>query len=360
MLEILIAYYNKFGKSPTKRDIPGRDKIIFKYGSWNNALIAAGLPVNRKFNHSHKELISTLKRFYTENSKSPTSNDCNKIDYLFDFRTYLEKLNCKTWSDVLLKAGLNTYYERSLFIHMNDEDLLLKINEKLKGANRYTQIYYIENHDDLPSYEYLRTRFGSWNSILKKLNIPLNINKYTDDELIKYFYDVRNKINRVPSVLEFQKYSGISFDYYRSRFGSWRKFLDSIKEKYVTKNRAIVLENNDELLKMYIDFSLKNSFINGAPSSALNNSDDIYSSDVYTLRFKSINNLRSLCGFKETGNNCKYSIEYFKLKIKKIYLLKGRIPTNKDIIEAGISRTTLCRYFCGSNLNQIFKDFLLS
>ena len=58
-----------------------------------------------------------------------------------------------------------------------------------------------------------------------------------------------------------------------------------------------VKETNEELLQMYIDFSNEVNPGVGATAKQLDKSDKIYRSEVFSLRFGSINDLRKEAGF---------------------------------------------------------------
>ena len=312
VIKALVKYHSETGKSPTRRDVSANICAASRrlFGTWNNALVASGIAVNRKYEHTQNELLESLKRFSAEFGKSPAANDCNKCEYLFDTRTYFRKLECKSWSQVLHLAGLEEYFDVSPFIKLSDDDLLLLIKSIVTAKNaEASSTYYAKNHGALPNFDYIIQRFGSWNNVLDKIGIERNMRRYSKEDLIAIFQEAKSHFGRVPSVTEFYDYTKVQSDAYKRYFGTWRKFLKSIGEKPITKDFANVTESEPELIEMYKNFSLRNGYPNGATARALNMSDKIYSYDVFFYRFGGINKLRALCEFDKVYLNSQCSKE---------------------------------------------------
>lgn len=359
-LTILRNFYNLHKRSPSKRDIASNGSFRRKYGSWNAALEAAGLPVNRKFEHAEDELITSLQRFSEENGKSPTANNCNTTDYLFDTHTYMRKLGCKTWSQVLRKAGLEEYFEQSTFVSMPDDELLSLVELVLSVGNDTRAVFYRANRGKLPSFGYLVSRFGSWGEILKRLSIRPNMNKYSNEELISIFFEAKEHYGVVPSSTELESFSSIPVRQWTKRFGAYNIFLNKIGEQQHSKTPENVIDTDDELKQLYMLFSAENGFTNGATSKALDLSGDIYGSDVFSVRFGSINKLRKACGYSTIHRQTdKYTEEQIKQILRDLYTKLGRIPTRKDLNIADIpSVSTICRYMKTSNLTEVFGNIV--
>lgn len=105
MIQDLIKLAEELGRVPITEDLTGREWIRGKgayaetFGTWSNALKLAGLepvwcPV------SDDELIDDLRRFYKENGRSPTTRD--KLRY--GWCTFSTRFG--TWNNALTAAGL--------------------------------------------------------------------------------------------------------------------------------------------------------------------------------------------------------------------------------------------------------------
>ena len=360
-LNTIKEYFAVNGHSPTKRDISGCDSLIRVYGSWNEVLKAAGLPENRKFNHTEEELINSLRRYYNENNRSPRTNDCNSTVYLFDTSTYLRKLNCKTWAQVLRKAGLQEYFEPSTLTSLTDEQLLKLIETILTLGNNTTRKFYDENRGNLPSFTYLQERFGSWNNILNRLEIRKNAGKYPDSELLEVFYEAKEHFGRTPSSNELTEFSSIPARQWTNRFGSYNTFLRGIGEDINALTPDIIKETDEELKQLYIKFSESNGYKNGATTRALNTSADIYKADVFITRFCSLNKLRQACNYKSVINGKdKYNKKDIYQFLRLTYAMFNRIPTIKELqnVQGYIPVSTILRYTNSKGIQQAFEKAL--
>ncbi len=348
LLQPIIDYYNVNGKVPGKRDINSY-AILWRYKSWSKAVEAAGFKPRRVVGASCKDLISSLNKFYSENGFSPRASDCNKASYLYDVDTYLEKLGVKTWGAVLEKAGLNKYFERSKKITLSDDDLLKNIKNVLTTVSATSMPFYDRHRGDLPSSAYLCQRFGSWQNILKKTGLQLNVDKYDNDELLSIISRVYKEFDKVPSSTELERYTGIPVRTWTKRFGSYNDIIKSLDLSPIHVTPCNVTESDDELIKLYRKFSEENKYDNGAPSRILDLSEDIYSSDVFCVRFGSINNLRELCGYKRIIRGVvKYTEEEIKKGLKELYHQKGAIPSVKDIKDSNLPSISCILRYCKS------------
>lgn len=121
---------------------------------------------------------------------------------------------------------LNDYHQG-----VSDEELLADVK---KVANSFGDKYL-----SIPLYESIgkysattfRTRFGSWTNVLVKLKLrternPIEMQRITDEMLIKDLLDVSSKLNKsVVTSSEYYKYGKYSAPTITLRFNSWSEFL---------------------------------------------------------------------------------------------------------------------------------------
>lgn len=93
LLNYLKGFYEKNKRIPVKRDFinnpeyPGHDTYNKRFGSWNKALILAGIDIDKKIIRRNKiykneELLNYLKDFYEKNKRIPTAYDiANNPEY---------------------------------------------------------------------------------------------------------------------------------------------------------------------------------------------------------------------------------------------------------------------------------------
>ena len=114
LIELLKCFYYKEGRTPEMRDFnrnqnyPSYNVYYNVFGSWNNAVIDAGLKPNyggKKGNlYTDEELLKLLIQFYVENGNSPTKSDF--IGYPYPgATTYVRRFG--NWQKALKIVGLD-------------------------------------------------------------------------------------------------------------------------------------------------------------------------------------------------------------------------------------------------------------
>jgi sulfur relay (sulfurtransferase) DsrC/TusE family protein len=159
LIKRLRDFYHKHGRSPTFRDMRGATTFEKRFGSWNTALEAADLPINKKSYVTDEEMIQALREFYEQNRRTPTLAE-------FPARGTIEQ-RFGTWNKALQAAGLPLNKKNKI----PSETLL----ERLKSFFRH--------HGRSPTYaelegaQTIQTRFGGWNNALKAAGLSLNVPK---------------------------------------------------------------------------------------------------------------------------------------------------------------------------------------
>ena len=112
----------------------------------------------------------------------------------------------------------------------------------------------------------------------------------------------------------FHRESGISNWTVKAHFGSWNKFLSMMKEE-ITLEQVKVTHTDEELLEMYRDFSVEIGKDGIGATAQEVNDHFIYNSNVLERRFKSLNKIRELLGYKPILRGKKYTKKIFKRRI---------------------------------------------
>ena len=108
IIEWLTCKYKEFGRTPGIRDFdkdprtPSKSTVRKLFGNWTNALREANIPV-RKF-HSEKELINIMKKLYLELHRTPTREEINERDDCPSYIPFVE--NFGSYTAACLRAGL--------------------------------------------------------------------------------------------------------------------------------------------------------------------------------------------------------------------------------------------------------------
>jgi sulfur relay (sulfurtransferase) DsrC/TusE family protein len=98
LLDKLRAFYKTHGRAPSIRNFPGGPTYEYRFGSWNAALRAAGLPINKPGFVSDEEMITALQDFYNEYGRSPTLDEFPKAGTI--------EMRFGAWNKALEVAGL--------------------------------------------------------------------------------------------------------------------------------------------------------------------------------------------------------------------------------------------------------------
>lgn len=232
-----------------------------------------------------------------------------------------------------------------------------------KGCNDFFK----KRDKRIPCLPVLQRKFGgaTYNDILQVAGIDDTnlhyVRRNREEILIKLRSIIKsNGILPISRIDEF----GISNGTIVKEFGSYEEAIKrAVNKEIMVKKLDCVKETNEELLKMYIEFSYKiGKRDTGASGVDLNRSNEIYNSGTFIIRFGGMNELRKLAGFIPQYNG---KIVYLKENItqdliEKI-IIKGNFLTTKEIIEDKElpALATILRYFKTTKLSQVNKEILL-
>jgi hypothetical protein len=85
--------YDKFGKFSS-------ETVASRFGSWNDALLRAGLPITEQKNISAEKLFKNIAEVWITNGHQPTYRDISKIPSKFTASTYSDRFG--SWNSALL------------------------------------------------------------------------------------------------------------------------------------------------------------------------------------------------------------------------------------------------------------------
>lgn len=106
ILDVLVAFYTKNNKTPRQCDIttPSSVTIINRFGTWNNALIKANIPIEYNIKRTDEQLLESIVNFYNKNGRVPTVKDCLKNEDMPGANTIIRRFG--SWNCAILSAGL--------------------------------------------------------------------------------------------------------------------------------------------------------------------------------------------------------------------------------------------------------------
>ncbi|WP_367735329.1 hypothetical protein [Bacillus nitratireducens] len=196
----------------------------------------------------------------------------------------------------------------------------------------------------------------TWSELLILAECPktrINKYKFSKEELASVIREIAIKVNKTPSLIDLQK-EGIAESQIYSLFKTYQDALIYSNIDVVFSKIDKVTETQEDLLKIYIDFCEKIGKV--ASAKDLNQSDEIYNANVFSIRFNGLNNLRKLANLPTcVRNNRRYSKDELKRILILLYKEKGGRLTNKELLEHKLHSTTIMRYFETTSMNSVWE-----
>jgi hypothetical protein len=229
LLDAIERYVDEFGERPSATDIsaaegyPSSYTFRNRFGSWNDALQAAGLDPNQPGAYSDEELLATLRELAADLGESPAKSDLQSRDDLPSVSTYSERFG--NWNDALQAAGLdpNLRGDYSRF------ELLQAIDETASEVGGRPTQQDVQNHAEISKAPF-RREFGSWSAAVEAAGYPRSARTPTEElveelrEFANYYGEGRTAS---PTKREMDDAGPYSSWLYVDRFGSWNEAVEA-------------------------------------------------------------------------------------------------------------------------------------
>lgn len=191
--------YGKYSVKPYKN----------RWGTWNDAVVAAGYRPNKEHTISHDDLLSEINRLASTIGDTPTTDNMRN-DGKYDPSVYQERFG--SWNDAVRAAGLSPNSQTS------KTDLLDEIHQLADGEEPPTSKKMREEGAYSPKTYH--NRFGSWSDAVRAAGYtPVSAEKPEEDLLseIRRLADG----NEPPTSQEMKKNGKYAISTYYSHFGRW-------------------------------------------------------------------------------------------------------------------------------------------
>lgn len=174
LLDELIRLADELGRTPKVVDVQEYCRFSVKtyqdrYGSWNDALEAAGFDPNKRMGISEDMLLEEIHRLAKELGRTPLHKDLVKRGKISS-KPFRDTFG--TWNAALEEAGYTVTYHRGL----TDEQLLDELKRMAEDLGRAPTLEEMEEEGAYGTTTY-DSRFGSWTSALKEAGLDLRIQK---------------------------------------------------------------------------------------------------------------------------------------------------------------------------------------
>ena len=226
------------GQRPTTVDVQergthARTTYRDRFGSWRDALEAAGFEPPPPQRVTTEELLAELQRLHDDFGGRPTTTVVREHGS-YSCQTYYSRFG--SW-DGALNAAFETVptdaidegdNEGSDTKAYSDEELLDELRRvaDIAGSDGAPSISEFDEYSDI-SDSTIRRRFGSWNAGVERAGFEPHQGGTTisDDELATELQQLRDEVGHAPTKAEMDAQGAYAAATYKNRFGSWTAAL---------------------------------------------------------------------------------------------------------------------------------------
>lgn len=235
------------------------------------------------------------------------------------------------------------------------DELISKLRDDLVRIGKTDHMSYnLYRSEGMPYHSTVKKilEVDTWEDVLLILGLKPVRRFWTREKLISEFSRIVKECGRRPTVKELMIDYGISHPLIRYYFGSYKNLCDLVGVDY--DYHTTVKESDEELLKMYIDFSERL----GKPAGIkeLNESKDIYGFEVFRSRFGSITELKLRAGYGAVVDMRRVTKEECLKYMIDVYMKYGRLSLSK--LEKSrllpFSVKTLLRRFGTNKISEVW------
>jgi len=264
-----IKQWNKYCKG--KKNVPSVVTIIYRFGSWKDALKKAKLSSpkrkRRKRKFSNSQIIKALQTYAKTTAHSPTIRQWNEY--------------CKGKKDIPSITVIKNHFG-SLNAALNEAKLSSPKRKKRKKQKRkfsnskiikalqtYTNITghlpttrqwdeYCKGNKEIPSRPTIINQFGPWNVVLKEVKLAIikkiAKRKYSNLKIIKALQTYAEIYRHSPTIKQWNKYCKGKKDIpsvttIRNQFGSWYSALNEAKLPLPKRKKRKRKFSNSQIIK---------------------------------------------------------------------------------------------------------------
>ena len=233
VLRALRADAERLGRSPTREEwshrpvgVPGVGAVQTHFGTWNAALRAAGLEVNKEYGRWTRELaIAALRRDASRRGRSPTSEEWRVARRSRPHAATVEKL-FGSWNAGLRAAGLPPNGEPGKWTPGGVLDALRRLEREL--ARQPTSGDLERPPAGYPNKAIITRKLGSWGAACRQLGWSSEQRVLaTDQEMIGALQAAGRELGVGFTHEDYKAVSGArgwpSANAITARFGSWNE-----------------------------------------------------------------------------------------------------------------------------------------
>ena len=269
--------------------------FVNRWGTWANFLNLVGDEPNQQRNVTDEELIDNYKRIKDELGAIPNQQQLTKLgrisfsQYYKRFgghKNFLKYIGEKTaqeqlveeyikvketlgkqptawefsehgnatwntvsnyfgsWNKFLIAVGEKTLTGRRKSRlnkrNISKQDLMDAYFRLKESLGRQPDSSDMRDHGEFSLTSYVN-HYGSWNNFLNEISEPIlkEVKPVTKAELIATYYELKEKLGRIPKGVDMDNHGKYSAGVYFKKFGGWNNFLESIGEKSIKNQEEL-------------------------------------------------------------------------------------------------------------------------
>jgi hypothetical protein len=226
LLEDLRALAEVLGHSPTVseyRELGGENESLYydRFGSWVNAVAAAGLETKFGGPISRAELLAELRRVAEILGETPSTSQMRDEGW-YAVDTYYKHFG--SWANTIAAADLPERTQQKI----PSEELLAELKRLANEVDSPPpSTGQMNSQGEYSAWTY-KNRFGSWSNAVEKADFEPRdpqsqpTNKIPRDQLLAELRRLADEIDDPsPSTVQMDQHGKYSAKLYRRRFGSW-------------------------------------------------------------------------------------------------------------------------------------------
>ena len=188
------------------------------FGSWNDALKKAGLDVNRKTSVSEDDIIKSIKELANELGRPPTSAEMCEYGTLT--KSHVRRV-FGSWNEGLKEAG----YETHIDLYITKKEVIDQIQDMYDDLGRTPTINDLEDADCFSLPVVIR-HFGTWNNALREAGVEINEkHEHTKEHVLSAIRELADDLGRTPTATDMRELGSVSIKSAQNHFGTWNNAL---------------------------------------------------------------------------------------------------------------------------------------
>lgn len=330
LLDALQAFAAELDETPTRKQMNetgpySSSPYYSEWGSWNEALAAAGLTTNHRTDISNDELCAELQRVKEQLGRLPRFED---MDDHGEFSPHTYSRRFGSWETAKEEAGLAKETRTSRRIP--ERALVAALWDLRDEIGRTPTQQDMNDLGDFSQRPYYRA-FDSWATALEAAGFePNHENEIAKGRLIEGLQELAEELGRPPMQREIREQGEFSPEPYYRAFGS----LPAAKEAAgldTTEVRPSGRVPRQELLMAIEELAAE---VDGTPTKTEMRMHGRYSKEPYQREFGSWNGALEAAGF-EPHKEHDVSDERLLDELRSLTDDIGRTPTQAEMIEEG-------------------------